>query len=78
MLCYGVVVQLSFYDPKNFIDMQDDLVLFANQSCSIFWSGVIADDTTLPGAVKGKLGGPSQRRLSISATTTVLQAVGTF
>ena len=58
--------------------MQGDLVQFANQSCSIFWSDVVAEDTTLPGVVKGKLGGPSQRRLSISATTAVLQAVGTF
>lgn len=58
--------------------MQDDLVQFANQSCSVFWYGVVAEASTLPGAVKGKLGGPSQRRLPISATTAVLQAVGTF
>lgn len=58
--------------------MQDDLVQFAKQSCSVFWSGVVTEDTALPGAVKGKLGGPSQRRLSVSATTTVLQAVSTF
>jgi hypothetical protein len=60
------------------IQMQDDLVLFATHSCSIFWSGDVEEDTALPGAVKGKLGGPSQRRLPISATTAVLQAVGTF
>lgn len=59
------------------IEMQDDLVQFANQSCSVFWSGAVAEDAALPGAVKGKLGGPSQRRLPISATTAVLQAVGT-
>ncbi|KAL2573579.1 hypothetical protein AAZV13_17G136200 [Glycine max] len=53
----------------------DDLVQFAKQSCSVFWSGVVTEDTALPGAVKGKLGGPSQRRLSVSATTTVLQAM---
>lgn len=61
-----------------FIGMQDDLVQFAKQSCSVFWSDVFTEDTTLPGAVRGKLGGPSQRRLSISATTVVLQAVSTF
>lgn len=61
-----------------FIEMQDDLMQFANQSCCVFWSGAVADDTVLPGAVKGKLGGRSQRRLSISATTSVLQAVSTF
>ncbi|KAE9607417.1 putative tRNA (guanosine(18)-2'-O)-methyltransferase [Lupinus albus] len=58
-----------------YLYLLDDLVQFANQSCSIFWSDVIAENTALPGAVKGKLGGPSQRRLSISATTAVLQAI---
>jgi len=58
--------------------MQHDLVQFANRSCSVFWSAVVTEDTSLPGAVKGKLGGPSQRRLSVSATTVVLQAVSTF
>lgn len=61
-----------------FVEMQDDLVQFANQSCCVFWSGAVADDTVLPGAVKGRLGGRSQRRLSISATTSVLQAVNTL
>lgn len=61
-----------------FIGTQDDLVQFAKQSCSVFWSGVVTEDTALPGAVKGKLGGPSQRRLSVSATTAVLQAVSAF
>lgn len=69
---------LSICDPLMIIEMQDDLVQFATQSCSVFWSGAVADDTALPGAVRGKLGGPSQRRLPISATTAVLQAVGTF
>ncbi|KAK7251820.1 hypothetical protein RIF29_35366 [Crotalaria pallida] len=64
---------------EKFVDkylyLLDDLVQFANHSCSIFWSGVTEENTTLPGAVKGKLGGPSQRRLSISTTTTVLLAI---
>lgn len=55
--------------------MQEDLVQFADQSCSIFWSDFVVEDKMLPGSVKGKLGGPSQRRLSVSTTTFVLQAV---
>lgn len=54
--------------------MQNELVSFANMACSIFWSSIVKD-TTLPGSVRGKLGGRSQRRLSSSATTAVLQAV---
>ncbi|KAJ0047909.1 hypothetical protein Pint_15756 [Pistacia integerrima] len=54
----------------------EELVSFANLSCSIFWSSVMIDDTSLPRSVRGKLGGPSQRRLSSSTTTAVLQAVG--
>ena len=54
--------------------MQGDLISFAESSCSIFWSNV-AVDASLPGSVTGKLGGPSQRRLSSSTTTAVLQAV---
>ncbi|KAK7406678.1 hypothetical protein VNO78_08307 [Psophocarpus tetragonolobus] len=53
----------------------DDLIQFAKQSCSVFWSGVVTEDTALHGAVKGKLGGPSQRRLSFFATIAVLQAI---
>ncbi|KAK7262184.1 hypothetical protein RJT34_29746 [Clitoria ternatea] len=77
----GVVDDLSFIDSiskklgDKFLYLLDDLVQFANQSCSVFWSGVVEEDTALPGAVKGKLGGPSQRRLSISATAAVLQAM---
>ncbi|KAL5183937.1 putative methyltransferase TARBP1 [Glycine soja] len=77
----GVVDDLCFIDDiseklsDEFLCLLDDLVQFAKQSCSVFWSGVVTEDTALPGAVKGKLGGPSQRRLSVSATTTVLQAM---
>ncbi|CAL5197917.1 unnamed protein product [Lathyrus oleraceus] len=77
----GVVDDWSFIDgiSKKLVDiflyLLDDLVQFATQSCSVFWSGAVAEDTALPGAVRGKLGGPSQRRLPISATTAVLQAM---
>lgn len=43
-------------------------------SSSIFWSSM-TEETTLPGSVRGKLGGRSQRRLSTSTTTAILQAV---
>ncbi|XP_031391362.1 uncharacterized protein LOC116203654 isoform X2 [Punica granatum] len=52
-----------------------NLVAYANVSCSIFWSSFTMKDAQLPGSVKGKLGGPSQRRLSTSLTTVVLQAI---
>ncbi|MBA0744267.1 hypothetical protein Gogos_006902 [Gossypium gossypioides] len=52
----------------------DELVSFCNLSCSIFSSGSDIEDKVLPSSVRGKLGGPSQRRLSISLTTAVLQA----
>ncbi|KAK7386290.1 hypothetical protein VNO78_26419 [Psophocarpus tetragonolobus] len=77
----GVIDDLGFIDDiseklsAEFLYLLDDLIQFAKQSCSVFWSGVVTDDTALPGAVKGKLGGPSQRRLSVSATTAVLQAM---
>ena len=54
--------------------MQEDLISFAESSCSIFWSHLVMENR-LPGSVTGKLGGPSQRRLSSPMTTSVLQAV---
>lgn len=55
--------------------MQEELVSYANLSCSIFWSSIAIEDGNLPGSIKGKLGGPSQRRLSLSSSTSVLEAV---
>ncbi|KAJ8763861.1 hypothetical protein K2173_003643 [Erythroxylum novogranatense] len=52
----------------------DKLVSFANICCSIFWSHV-DKGTILPNSVRGKLGGPSQRRLSTLTTTCVLKAI---
>ncbi|KAK7346778.1 hypothetical protein VNO80_21301 [Phaseolus coccineus] len=77
----GVEDDLGFIDDiseklsDEFVHLLQDLVQFSKQSCSVFWSGVVTEDTALPGAVKGKLGGPSQRRLSVSATSVVLQAI---
>uniref|UniRef100_A0A1J3HNC1 tRNA (guanosine(18)-2'-O)-methyltransferase TARBP1 n=1 Tax=Noccaea caerulescens TaxID=107243 RepID=A0A1J3HNC1_NOCCA len=52
-----------------------ELISFADSSCSIFWSHTTVENGALSGSVKGKLGGPSQRRLSALTTTAVLEAV---
>ncbi|XAR70547.1 tRNA (guanosine(18)-2'-O)-methyltransferase [Bertholletia excelsa] len=59
---------------KLLLSILEGLVSFASLSCSIFWSNMV-EDTDLPCSVRGKLGGPSQRRLSSSCTTAVLQAI---
>ncbi|XP_009130801.1 uncharacterized protein LOC103855553 [Brassica rapa] len=51
------------------------LVSFADSSCSIFWSHTTVENGVLSGSITGKLGGPSQRRLSVPTTTAVLEAV---
>ncbi|KAF3600975.1 hypothetical protein F2Q69_00033362 [Brassica cretica] len=51
------------------------LVSFADSSCSIFWSHTTVENGVLSGSIIGKLGGPSQRRLSVPTTTAVLEAV---
>ncbi|XP_022155534.1 uncharacterized protein LOC111022655 isoform X3 [Momordica charantia] len=58
-----------------FSSLLEELVSFATASCSIFWSNVKSDETGLPSSVKGKLGGPSQRRLPSYTATLVLLAV---
>jgi hypothetical protein len=60
-----------------YVLIQDNLVTFSKQSCSVFWLKN-KDDMDLPGSVKGKLGGPSQRRLATSVTSSVLQSVCPF
>lgn len=56
--------------------MQENLVAFSGTASSILWS---EDDmekgSDLPSSLKGKLGGPSLRRLTLSLTPSVLQAV---
>ncbi|GLT91144.1 hypothetical protein SLE2022_090460 [Rubroshorea leprosula] len=59
----------------HFLFILDEMVSFANLSCSIFWSNSAMENTVLPSSVRGRLGGPSQRRLSNSMTTAVLQTV---
>ncbi|KAG9154332.1 hypothetical protein Leryth_000767 [Lithospermum erythrorhizon] len=52
-----------------------ELVSFAKLSCSIFGSTTVTEHGALPGSIKGRLGGPSQRRLSSQTTDMVLQAI---
>ncbi|OMP07602.1 tRNA/rRNA methyltransferase, SpoU [Corchorus olitorius] len=61
-----------FTDPL--LCVLEELVCFAELSCSIFSSSSEMENEVLPSSVRGKLGGPSQRRLSNSLTTAVLQA----
>ncbi|KAF3448239.1 hypothetical protein FNV43_RR08952 [Rhamnella rubrinervis] len=68
----AVVLYQKFIDV--FLLIMEELVSFANLSCSVFSLNAKMEDT-LPGSVKGKLGGPSQRRLASSTTTVVLQAI---
>ncbi|XP_047325070.1 uncharacterized protein LOC124928866 [Impatiens glandulifera] len=58
-----------------FLSFLGPFVSFATSSCSVFWSGDLMVDNNLPCSVRGKLGGPSQRRLSSSTTASVLQAI---
>ncbi|CAN0842679.1 Probable methyltransferase TARBP1 [Linum grandiflorum] len=58
----------------HFMLVLEELVSFANLSCPIFWANV-GEDVALPGTVRGRLGGPSQRRLASVTTTAVLQAI---
>ncbi|KAL9246886.1 hypothetical protein vseg_020367 [Gypsophila vaccaria] len=59
---------------NTFLVIMEDLISVAEASCSIFWDDA-AVDNELPGSVTGKLGGPSQRRLSSRMRTSVLQAI---
>ncbi|XP_058084724.1 uncharacterized protein LOC131232481 isoform X2 [Magnolia sinica] len=58
-----------------FIHILEELVSFTKLACSIFWSSPKINDVILPSSIKGKLGGPSQRRLASSTATSVLQAI---
>ncbi|KAG7955620.1 hypothetical protein I3843_11G082000 [Carya illinoinensis] len=75
LLNYGEVAILFEKFAEIFLLILEELVSFANLSCSIYSSSTAIDDIDLPSSVRGKLGGPSQRRLSSSTTTAVLQAV---
>ncbi|XP_040986583.1 uncharacterized protein LOC121234635 isoform X3 [Juglans microcarpa x Juglans regia] len=75
LLNYGEVAIVIENFTEIFLLILEELVSFANLSCSIYSSSTVIDDMDLPSSVRGKLGGPSQRRLSSSTTAAVLQAV---
>lgn len=54
--------------------LQGDLLSYAKSVSPVFWS-ISSRGTELPHSIKGKLGGPSQRRLASHTTSDVLQAV---
>lgn len=64
---------MIFFLPD--LTIQKQLISFADSSCSIFWSHTTVENGVLSGSIIGKLGGPSQRRLSVPTTTAVLEAV---
>lgn len=53
----------------------EHLVPFSKLASSVFWSVPAAEDLQLPPSIKGRLGGPSQRRLASVITSRVLQAI---
>ncbi|KAL5219440.1 hypothetical protein ABZP36_020124 [Zizania latifolia] len=59
---------------KSLVIVLENMVVFSKTSCSVFWLRN-SDDMDLPCSVKGKLGGPSQRRLATSTTSLVLQGI---
>ncbi|KAJ6342279.1 hypothetical protein OIU77_023429 [Salix suchowensis] len=73
-LCYTEASMINGRIHSLFLFILEGLVSFADMSSSIFWSSM-TEETTLPGSVRGKLGGRSQRRLSTSTTTAILQAI---
>ncbi|KAK1356468.1 putative tRNA (Guanosine(18)-2'-O)-methyltransferase [Heracleum sosnowskyi] len=60
---------------KCLVGTLENLISFAQFSSSILWSHVVIDNTEMPSSVRGRLGGPTQRRLSVSTTTVILQAI---
>ncbi|XP_038975509.1 uncharacterized protein LOC103710780 [Phoenix dactylifera] len=60
---------------KLFLILLEELLSFSKLMSQVFWSISVVKDTQLPSSVKGKLGGPSQRRLASLTTSAVLQAV---
>ncbi|XP_078155872.1 tRNA/rRNA methyltransferase (SpoU) family protein [Carex rostrata] len=67
--CHGKLMDML-------VSILENLKAFAGTASSILWS---EDDmekgSDLPSSIKGKLGGPSLRRLTLSLTPSVLQAI---
>ncbi|KAJ4784544.1 tRNA/rRNA methyltransferase (SpoU) family protein [Rhynchospora pubera] len=61
---------------STFVSVLENLMAFAGTACSVFWSeDNMGNNSELPSSIKGKLGGPSLRRLTSSLTSSVLQAI---
>ncbi|VFQ70505.1 unnamed protein product [Cuscuta campestris] len=60
---------------RSFCTLLDSLVSFARLSCNIFYSRNVIEVGDLPGSIKGRLGGPSQRRMPSSIARPVLLAI---
>uniref|UniRef100_K4A4R6 tRNA (guanosine(18)-2'-O)-methyltransferase TARBP1 n=1 Tax=Setaria italica TaxID=4555 RepID=K4A4R6_SETIT len=69
------IILLSFIEELEARQKKlETMVVFSKLSCSVFWLKNI-ENMDLPYSVKGKLGGPSQRRLATSITSSVLQGI---
>ncbi|XP_065031327.1 uncharacterized protein LOC103970039 isoform X1 [Musa acuminata AAA Group] len=68
---------ISIYDKstETFLPLLEELVSYAKLVSPTFWSHPVVNDMQLPLSVKGKLGGPSQRRLPSAMISRVLQAI---
>ncbi|CAL9207649.1 unnamed protein product [Musa hybrid cultivar] len=68
---------ISIYDKstETFLPLLEELVSYAKLVSPTFWSHPVVKDMQLPFSVKGKLGGPSQRRLPSAMISRVLQAI---
>ncbi|WOL09568.1 hypothetical protein Cni_G18321 [Canna indica] len=58
-----------------FLHLMEELVSFAKLVSLVFWSVPAMEGMQVPFSVKGRLGGPSQRRLASVMTSSVLQAI---
>ncbi|KAF5188699.1 tRNA/rRNA methyltransferase (SpoU) family protein [Thalictrum thalictroides] len=58
----------------SFLYILEEIVSYAKLVCSTFWCNPIVD-SHLPSSIRGKLGGPSQRRLASRTTTAVMEAI---
>ncbi|KAH0448169.1 hypothetical protein IEQ34_021969 [Dendrobium chrysotoxum] len=68
-------VKVSKKVTGHFLLLMDEVVSYARLVLPIFWSSSVVKDIPLPSSVRGKLGGPAQRRLAIPTTTAVLQSI---
>ncbi|XP_028552833.1 uncharacterized protein LOC110107437 isoform X3 [Dendrobium catenatum] len=68
-------VKVSKKVTGHFLLLMDEVASYARLVLPIFWSSSVVKDNPLPSSVRGKLGGPAQRRLAIPTTTAVLHSI---